>query len=103
MSNPVFNVGDTVYLRSSAGIGFLETLRISGIHKTSAGWVYTVYNAPSINNINYSMGDRKSLVNGAVIYFSESEFISYCDALTLIETNLSTRLDQVRTLIANCE
>lgn len=46
------------------------------------------------------IGERRSLVNGAVIHFEECEFIDLCSALLLAETYHQNQLNAIRTRLA---
>jgi len=94
---PTYDVGDIVYLRESAAIGYLEPLKISGLSKSSLGWVYTVVAGGSSPYSTY--GDRKSLINGAILYYTESEFVSLRAALDLAydyAIGVASRIDAQR-------
>lgn len=91
---PKYDVADVVYLRESAAIGSLEAVKISGIHKSANGWLYTV-TAGTVGAVAPPVyGDRISGISGATLYYSEDELITLCDALVLREANA---LEQFRT------
>ena len=93
---PLFNIGDIVYLRESAALGYLEAVRISGITKTRVGWIYTVSaRTPGPIAVAHH-GDRINSVAGSVLYFTESEFVLVCDALDLAEANVKRQLDKIQ-------
>lgn len=101
MSNPSYSVGDTVYLRESAVFGFLESMSISGVYSSPSGWMYTVQTPRT--QITQTYGDRRSLVNNMTLYFTEGEFVTYCEALALAKIVLEAQLAKIDTLIQNCE
>ena len=84
-------------MRESAVLGFVEPHTVSGIFRGTNGWVYTIDVRPNnpVNAPHY--GERRSMVNGATLYFEECEFINLCEALTLVETYLLQQLDVVQT------
>lgn len=95
-TNPKYTVGDSVYLKESAALGFLEAVLISGVHLGQNGWMYSI-------DVNIQRpapiaqyGDRKSLVNTATLFFSEEEFVELCDALTLAEVNAQLALNRLK-------
>jgi hypothetical protein len=95
MTNPKYKVDDVVYFRSSAVIGFLETAKISGMQSYQGQWIYTIYaGGPSVVP-NSTYGDRKSLLDKSTMYFSESEFITLCEALPMMKAHLEDRLNKV--------
>jgi hypothetical protein len=83
MNNPTYTINDVVYLKESAARGFLEAVRISSINLGQSGWIYTVnFNASRpINSPTY--GDRIVFNQGAAVYYTESEFVNHCQALSL--------------------
>lgn len=97
---PSYSVGDVVYLRESAGLGFLEAVRISEVRSRSSEWIYSIQaRASQPNSVSY--GDRISHVNGQVLYFSESELISQCEALTIMEAAVSANLIKIQQMKTN--
>ena len=83
-------------MKESAVLGFLEPHTISGVYRGQNGWVYTVGVRPSnpMNAPHY--GERRSMVNGATLYFEECEFVGICEALTLAEAYLIQQLGVVQ-------
>ena len=79
-------------MKESAVLGFLEPHTISGVHRGQNGWVYTVGVRPSNPISAPHYGERRSMVNGATIYFEECEFVDLCTALTLAEAYLIQQL-----------
>ena len=85
MSNPVYDIGQVVYLRESAAMGFLEAVKISGLYKTNAGWTYTIESRSAQPSAAATYGDRISFANNSTLYLSEGEFVTVCEALDLAE------------------
>lgn len=96
MTNPKYNFGDVVYLKESAALGFLEAMRISGVHLGQSGWMYTVDVSQRQPQAASFYGDRRSFVHHTKLYFTEDEFVVLCDALLLAETNAQLTLDRLR-------
>lgn len=96
ISQPLYEPGDIVYLRESAALGFLEAVQINGLMYGPNGWLYTVRSKASQPMAFTHYGDRVSLVNGSVLYFSEDEFVTVCDAQVLVEANLQAQLDRIK-------
>lgn len=98
---PKFTVGQHVYLKESAALGFLETVRINGIYKSPVGWSYTVAIGGREPTGARFYGDRVSLINNSVLFFSEDEFVSVCEALTLAERSLQKSLQDIQSKLAS--
>jgi hypothetical protein len=96
---PIYNIGQTVYLRESATLGFLEAYIIKAIaYQPNGQLVYelTTYLKPpgSLQTI----GDR---VTGRVplpIRFFEGDLIEYREALEICIANLQTQLNALQRL-----
>ena len=99
MINPKYKVDDIVYLRSSAVIGFLETVKISGLFTHQNQWIYTIYAGGPTVVPDSTYGDRKSFLDKTIMYFSESEFLALCEALPMIRANLQDRLNKIDSAI----
>jgi hypothetical protein len=96
---PAYEINDIVYLRESAALGFLEPVRISGISKRGLEWVYSVY-AGVAGAVSAGLyGDRRSYVHGGELLFTESEFVTEYQAMTLSKTILERQLENVNKLI----
>ncbi len=95
MDAPLYEEGDTVYLRESAAIGFLEAVIISGIRRGDNKWLYSVQAGISQRNATH-YGDKISFVNGAQLLFTEEEFVPLCTALDLAEANLQRQLADIQ-------
>ena len=97
---PLYERGNTVYLRESAAVGFLEAHTISGVTRGPNGWVYTIMVRPNLPSHAPHYGERRSLTNGAVITFEECEFIVICDALRLAEQYHLNQLSAIQSRLA---
>lgn len=96
MTAPLFNIGDSVYLKESAQNGFLEVVRISHILTSTDGqWTYNVITGTKLPAAT-TFGDRNTHQNPFVLYYNESELISFCDAADIIEAVLEQRLTEIR-------
>ena len=98
MTNPRFSTGQEVYIKSSAAIGMLEAVFISGLYQHSAGWMYTfaVGRRPPISPNIY--GNQQSLVTGQLLYLSEDELILKCEAYALAEAQATAVLTKIQLL-----
>lgn len=86
MSNPLYSIGEIVYFKESAAIGHIEPVSISGIHRITNTWLYSV-NSSSFNQQVGAYGDRRSAIHMATMYFTEDEFVTQCDAFALATAN----------------
>lgn len=100
MSLPLYSIGDVVYLRESASIGALESVRISGVCASGSNWLYQVNAAPNNLMAATTYGDRISHVTNNAVYYQSSEFCVLCDALNIIKDVLQSRLDKIDALLA---
>lgn len=99
---PNYSIGSTVYFKESAALGFLETAVIDSITQNKhLEWIYTVVLPSSNPSVPAYGGDRKSFQSMGVLYFTESELIGRCEALTLVENYLERQLANIRTLKAS--
>jgi len=89
---PLYDVKDTLYLKESAALGHLEAVTISGVTRGLNGWTYTIY----VNSMQRPMNHLGSGVNGAILQFSEAEFVDLGEALLLAEANAQRQLDSIR-------
>jgi hypothetical protein len=95
-STPLYGYGQVVYLRESAALGFIEPVKISGVHLGKDGWLYTI-NATLSPPSPGGFGDRRSLVNTQLLYYSEGEFVLVCDAYLLAEANAKLNYERIKT------
>ena len=99
MTNPRYSVDQEVYIRSSAAIGMLEPVWITGMFYRGQVWVYnfrTGRRAPHSPNL---YGNQQSLVTGQLLYLSEDEVVPKCEAFLLAEAHafaMYTRIKQIR-------
>jgi uncharacterized Fe-S radical SAM superfamily protein PflX len=97
---PIYERGNTVYLRESAAAGFLEVQTISGVQRGRNTWIYTVTVRPASPHAPH-YGERRSLVNGATLFFDECEFIDMCTALELAEAYHVNQLNVIQARLAS--
>jgi hypothetical protein len=96
MVGPNYSIGDVKYVKESAALGFLEAVKISGVAYTNSMWVYSIAAGPSQPLAPSLYGDRTSLVNGNVLYFTEDELIDQCAALNLAEIRAQQVLAEIQ-------
>ena len=93
-----YNIGDTVYLKSSAKRGFLESYKITGAVMLQGITQYTIDIAPKPPTPR-SVGDRYNVkLPYKILYFRESELIAFCDALDLIINYHTVQLTRYQNL-----
>lgn len=95
-TTPVYDIGDIVYLRESAALGFLEPVKISGVSLSRQGWIYAIEAKAGLPRAPSHFGDRITAVQGMILYFSEDEFVVQCDAMALVEANLEAQLTRIQ-------
>ena len=96
ISPPTYDSGEIAYLRESAALGFLEQVRISGVFRGPDGWMYSIDASVSRPRPVSFYGDKRSMVHGATMYFTEEEFVPLCDALELVEANARRALEKAQ-------
>lgn len=100
-TKPEYNVGDIVYLESSAAIGRLDAFKISGIEQAQQGrWLYRVdvYKKPPHQQLIGDSYDGR-IKEGSIFYTAE-EFITHCEALDLMVTQLERQIQHVESQMA---
>ena len=93
---PIYDIGDIIYLRESAALGFLEAVKISGLSLSRQGWIYTIEAKAGLPQAPSHFGDRITAVQGMILYFSEDEFVVQCDAMALVEANVQVQLTRIQ-------
>ena len=77
----LFNINDTVYVKASAGKGFLETYQVTNIHKqpSVSEFMYelNIYGNPQV------LSDVLDLSKFRQLFFRESELLDQCGALDI--------------------
>ena len=99
IETPLYDVGDVVYLKESAAMGFLEAVAISGITRNRGIWSYAISFAGSGPTAPSYYGDRVSSTQHKLLYFTETEFVTKCDALALAKANLELQLSSIQAQI----
>jgi len=99
--NPVFCVGDAVYLRESAIAGFLESYRIDGVQfdNQTKQWAYHVIirqGGPE----NSTIIDSYNLHAISNLWFRQDELVVLCDALDLAINKMQTDLNRLQNMRA---
>lgn len=105
MAEPTYDIGDVVYIKESAALGHLEAAKIDSVSKGRSGeWVYTIATPGANPTAPSQFGDRKSFQAMGVLYFTDSELLDKCAALTIMEAYFQRQLTYVQNLKASlCE
>lgn len=84
MSNPLYQVGDEVYLLDSAKTGSVMSYMISGSRQmTDGSWVYKFCIPRRPPNNNATMGDRIKHGRDLDFELREAQLCSYCEAVEI--------------------
>jgi len=96
---PTYGIGNIVYIRESAALGFLEAYAVEGVEYTSDGSpLYTLVSSLRAPNVAQTMGDRVTGQRLLPVKFLEHDLILYCDALELASISLRSQLDSIESL-----
>lgn len=90
---PIYSPGDTVYLRDSAALGFLEAYIVKTItHRPDGQIQYYLSTHLKPPAANMTMGDRNTGRVLKQITFFEYDLITYCEAIILAIENTEKQL-----------
>jgi hypothetical protein len=95
-TSPQYTVNDVVYLRESAAMGFLEAVKVSGVHLGQTGWLYTFNIGLTPPSPGGAHLDRRSNIGTQTLYFTEDELVLYCEAIRLAEDNAKRAYESFR-------
>lgn len=98
MSAPKWQIDDLVYLEASARIGFLESYKVSNVVGSRGRWLYTI-NVDQKPPAEPTIGDFIDIKKTRMLWFDESELISFEEALYLVKHSLELKLNKVNVLI----
>ena len=103
-TTPKYAIGQSVYSRESAALGFLEAYQVRTITQVSQNrivyWMVTGFSGPTVTP---TMGDRVTNMYRPNVWFEESELITYCDALILAKANVDAQSAALAQLIASLQ
>jgi len=96
-TTPAFDIGDVVYLKSSAEIGFIEATRISniGYNTLTKLPMYLISRQPKPPQ-EATVGDQVDLKSDLDYWLTEDELLVYCDALDMAITAQEAQLAKLR-------
>ena len=90
---PIYSPGDTVYLKDSAALGFLEAYIVQSIHHLPDSTIrYRLSTHLKPPTANMTMGDRNRGTILKSLSLFESELVPYCEALALAIDNVTKQL-----------
>jgi hypothetical protein len=96
---PLYDIGETVYYRESAALGFLEAIKLESIHHVACqGIKYKICRSFSGPDINTTFGERITHRGLPDIYIREDELVLYDEAVCLVEQSLEVQLNNIRAL-----
>lgn len=99
MAQPLFSVGEMIYLKESAEAGFLEAYKVTSVSTSGDDqWVYSTTLGPKLPTSG-SFGEKITYRDPRTLYFNESELLSFCDAAVLARASLAQRIDELDDLI----
>ncbi|MCK9558122.1 MAG: hypothetical protein M0R50_08805 [Candidatus Cloacimonetes bacterium] len=90
---PIYDIGQVVYLKESAALGFLEAYIIKDMaYQPTGKLVYTLITSLKQPDAVMTIGDRVTGRLVLPIKFFEEDLIDYKDALEICITSLTTQL-----------
>lgn len=95
---PRYQIDEVVYLRASAALGELESYRVGAVQDRGIGWVYQIF-IDSRPPAEWTLGDRIDLKEERLLFFTEEELVSLCEALDLAATALAGTIARVKSQI----
>jgi len=93
-----YNINDTVYVKASANLGFLEDYQVSGIMKQpdSREYIYSLTLTTSKLSPGLTLSGKPRFKNN--IYFKERELVTRCEALNLAFIALNRKMARLLAL-----
>jgi len=96
---PFYDIGQIVYLKESAALGFLEAYAVKEMRYEPTGkLVYTLITFLKPPAANQTIGDRITGQQVLPILFYEEDLVEYAEALELCIANLQAQLDALQRL-----
>ena len=100
---PKYTIRADAYLRTSASIGYLEKVRVASVVQVNQGsWAYGIAHAAASPGAVPTISDRINYAQSTQVYYSESELVTYCEALGLAKVYLEYQLAKVEIMLGNC-
>ena len=96
---PLYDIGQTVYLRESASLGFLEAYVIKDMgYQPNGKLIYTLATSLKQPAAVQTIGDRITGQQILPIRFYEEDLIEYREALEICIANLQNQLNTLQRL-----
>jgi hypothetical protein len=96
---PIYNIGQTVYLKESAALGFLEAYIIKNMaYEPNGRLIYTLVTSLKSPAAVQTIGDRVTGQLALPIRFYEEDLIEYRVALETCIANLQNQLTHLQSL-----
>lgn len=90
---PLYDIGQTVYLRESAALGFLEAYLVKDMgYQPNGRLIYTLVTSLKSPAAVQTIGDRVTGQRTLPIRFYEEDLIGYKEALEICIANLQNQL-----------
>ncbi len=92
-TTPLYRRGESVYLRSSAEIGKLDSFKITSIRQVQSGrWIYEISISKKPPHHALIGDSYDSRINERSIFYAESELITICEALDIVVNNFQRQI-----------
>jgi hypothetical protein len=92
---PTFAIGDTVFIKASASIGFIETYKVVSIHRVQDSQEFTY--ELDLTSARFNNGLRQTMQ----LFFKERELVDKCTALNLSLAALDRKISRLLTIKFN--
>lgn len=102
LGRPRFEVGERVFIRASANIGFIESYDVDRVHFTPSRQQFAYEINLARFPVQGNIGDRRPSDPGAQLFFNESEFVSECEAFDIAVNKLRKELKQAEIKAEAC-
>jgi hypothetical protein len=94
---PLYCIGETVYLRDSAALGFIEAYVIKLPHYEPNGDItYELVTQMKPHGLTHTIGDRITGQPSLPLRLPEQGLVTYAEALDLAIDNLTLQLNQLQ-------
>lgn len=90
---PKYGIGDSIYLRESAALGFLEAFVIIKIEYNSDGVIlYELATGTKTPSATMTIGDRNTGLITVPVKLAEYDLVNHCEAIRLAIANVELQL-----------
>lgn len=104
MNTPLYSIDDVVYLRESAGIGFIEAYSVAAVsYDVSGNVIYKLRTGVRPPNNPATIGELSSGLHFLPLLVLESQLVTYCEAVDMAIAVEELKLAELRRYKdANC-